>query len=219
LKKLQTFLSSKAKRSTGGGQFGSQNKDVDVYQPDCYSYAEGVEDEEFDDVMLHDLGVECSVQDSERDALRKVNGALCQPIHHSGLRFRAQLEHRAKICQVCEYEERGEVQMTVNISLTHSARLCIWTHLPVIEAGLVMVDDGAPVTDFSWACPNPDWSCWNKFHNFYVEKGIWSSRAGLVNEEKQCLDFCCWHTPSLLNRTTNEAMGIEDHRGETSSIG
>jgi hypothetical protein len=157
--------------------------------------------------------VKRSVQDSYQDALRKVNGAPCQPIHHSGPRFGAQPKRRAKICQVCDYEERGEVQMTVNISLAHSSRLCARIHPPVTEAGLVRVDAGAPVTDFSWACPIPDWSCWNKFHNFYLEKGIWPSRAGLVNEEKQRLDFCCRHTSSLLNRMKNEAMGIKDHRG------
>jgi hypothetical protein len=45
-KKLQTFLSRKVKRLAGReGQFGSQNKDVDVYQPDYDSDEEGVEDE------------------------------------------------------------------------------------------------------------------------------------------------------------------------------
>jgi hypothetical protein len=107
----------------------------------------------------------------------------------------------------------------VNIFLAHSDRLCTQTHPPVIEAGLVRVDDGAPVTDFSWACPNPDWSCWNKFHNFYLEKGLWSSHAGLVNEEKQRLDVCRRHNSSLLNWMKNEVMGIEDHRGGASSIG
>jgi hypothetical protein len=209
LKKLQTFLSGET--FDWEDQFGSQNN----YDSD----EEGVEDEEFDDVILHDLGVERSVQDSERDALKKVNSALCQPIHHSGLGFGAQLKRRAKVCQVCEYEERGEVQTTVNICLKHSARLCTRTHHPVTEAGLVRVGDGAPVTDFSWACPNPDWSCWKKFHNFFLEKGLWSSHAGLMNEEKQCLDFCRRHTSSLLNRKKNEAMGIEDHRGGASSIG
>jgi hypothetical protein len=134
--------------------------------------------------------------------LKKVNGVLlCRPIHHSGLGFWAQLKRRAKICKVCDYEERGEVQMTVIICLVHSARLCAQAPPSVTEAGLVRVDDGAPVTDFSWACPNPDWSCWNEFHNFYLDRGLWPSLAGLVNEEKQCLDFCRRHTSSLLNRT------------------
>jgi hypothetical protein len=69
-----------------------------------------------------------------------------------------------------------------------------------------------PVTNFLWACPNAYWSCWNKFHNFFLQKEMWSSRAGLVNEKKR-LDFCRRHTSSLLNRMMNEAMGIEDHRG------
>jgi hypothetical protein len=43
---------------------------------------------------------------------------------------------------------------------------------------------------------------------------MWSSRARIVNEEKQRLDFCHQHTSSLLNRMKNEAMGIEDHRAK-----
>jgi hypothetical protein len=145
--------------------------------------------------------------------LKKVNSVPCQPIHHSGLGFGVQLKRRAKICQVCEYEEIDEVQTTVNICLAHSARLCTRTHPPVTESGRVRVDDVAPVADSSRACPNTDWSFWKEFHKFYLEKGLRSSRAGLVNEEKQRLYLCRRHTSILLNRITNEALRIEDHRG------
>jgi hypothetical protein len=60
----------------------------------------------------------------------------------SGLGFRVHLKHRAKICQVCAYEEIGEVQTAVDICLAHSARLCTRTHPHITEAGLVRVDDG-----------------------------------------------------------------------------
>jgi hypothetical protein len=43
--------------------------------------------------------------------------------------------------------------------------------------------------------------------------GMWSFRAGLVQEEHTCLDFCRCHTSSDPNRMKYEAMGIEDHRG------
>jgi hypothetical protein len=55
--------------------------------------------------------------------------------------------------------------------------------------------------------------CWNKFHNFYLQKGLWSNRAGLVNEKSQRLEFCRRQTSSLLNKNKNAAMGLEDHRG------
>jgi hypothetical protein len=175
---------------------------------------DGLEDDEMDVLLLRNLGVDQTVQDSQQDALRKRNRPLYQPIHHSSLDFWVHLNFHAKICQVYEYEERGEVQLSVNICLAHSARLCTWTHPPVVEAGLVRVDNGEPVTDFSWACPNTDWPCWNKFQIFYLEKGMWSSHTGLVNEEEKHLDFCRHHTSSKLNRMKNEATGIDDYRGK-----
>jgi hypothetical protein len=126
--------------------------------------------------------VDGSFPDSGQDALSKVTGPLYQPIHHSSLDVGAHGKSPAKIYQVCEYEERGEVQSPVNICLAHSARLCTQPHPPVADAGPVRVDDGEPVTYFSWACPNADWSCWNTFHNFYLQKGMWSSRAGTISE-------------------------------------
>jgi hypothetical protein len=141
------------------------------------------------------------------------NGPLYQPVHHSCLEFGANVTRRAKICQVCEYDERGEVQSTVNMCLAHSARLCTKSHPPVADAGLTRIDDAEPVTDYSWVYPNSEWLCWNKFHNFYLQKGLWSNRAGLVNEKLQRLNFCCRQTSSLLSRKKNAAIGLEDHRG------
>jgi hypothetical protein len=102
--------------------------------------------------------------------LKKGAEPLCRPIHHSSLDFGAHIKRHVNICQVCEYEESGDIHFLFNIYLAHSARLCTHTQHPVADAGLVRVDDGEPVTDFSWACPNAEWSCWNKFHNFYLQK-------------------------------------------------
>jgi hypothetical protein len=134
-------------------------------------------------------------------------------IHHSSLDFSPQLKGQTNICQVCEYEERGEAQSSVKNCLTHSSRLYTYPPPPVAEPGPARVDNGEPVHDFSWACPNTDWSCWNKFHDFYLEKGMWSLRAGLVQEEHTCLDCCRCQTSSEPNRMKYEAMGIEYHRG------
>jgi hypothetical protein len=101
----------------------------------------------------------------------------------------------------------------VNVCREHSARLCTKSHMHVSDAGLARIDDAEPVTDNNWVCPNIDWSCWNKFHNFYLHKGLWSHRVGLVNEKLQRLDVCRRQTPSVLNRKKNDAMGLEDNRG------
>jgi hypothetical protein len=52
---ISNFLIQQGETFDWGGQFGSQNNDVDVCQPDLDSNAKGVEDGEVDDVLLHDL--------------------------------------------------------------------------------------------------------------------------------------------------------------------
>jgi hypothetical protein len=97
--------------------------------------------------------------------------------------------------------------------LAYSARLCTKSHLPVADAGLTRVDNAEPVTDYSWVCLNSDWLSCNKFHNVYLHKGMWSHRAGLVNEKLQRLEFCRRQTLSVLNIKKNDGMGLEDNRG------
>jgi hypothetical protein len=212
---IANFLVEQGETYDWEEQFGSKDNDVDVFQPEYDSDDEGggLEDDAMDDQILQDLGVDCVTTDTGHGGPTSANGTLCQPVHHLCLNFGANVKRRAKICQVCEYEERGEVQSTLNVCLAHSARLCKKSHLPVADAGLTRIDDAEPVTDYSWVCPNSDWLYWNKFHNFYLQKGLWSHRAGLVNEKSQRLEFCCQQTSSVLNRKKNDTMGLEDNRG------
>jgi hypothetical protein len=66
-------------------------------------------------------------------------------IHNSSLDFGAHVKRCAKIFQLCEYEGRGEVQLSVNICHADSARLYTQTHPPVTDAGLVGFDAGEQV--------------------------------------------------------------------------
>jgi hypothetical protein len=195
-------------------QSGSKDNDADVFKPEYESDDEGVrlEDDPVDDQLLRDLGVDRVTPDTGHGRPTAANGTLCQPVHHSCLKFGANVKRRAKICQVCESEERGEVQNTVNVCLAHYSRLRTKSYPPVADAGLTRIYNAEPVTDYSWACPKSDWSCWNNFHNFYLQKGMWSHQAGLVNKRSQRLESCHQQTSSVLNRKKNDTMGLEDNR-------
>jgi hypothetical protein len=125
-----------------------------------------------DDQLLRDLGIDRVTPDTDHGAPSSASGPFFQPVHHSSLDIGTNAKRCAKICQVCEYEEWDEVQSSVNVCLAHSARLCTKTHPHVADAGLVLIDDAEPVTKYSWVCPNSEWSCCNKFHNFYLHKGL-----------------------------------------------
>jgi hypothetical protein len=159
-----------------------------------------------DNLLLRDLGIDRAVEESTRAQ----DCQLCQPIHPSSLQMDGRRHRRARTCQVCEYEERGEVQSSVNICLAHSARLCTKTHPSVEEVGLARVDNAGPVTDYSWLCPNTEWSCWNKFHQYYVKEGLWLDRPAVVDRETNSIKFGRRQTSSRLNKLKNEALGIDD---------
>jgi hypothetical protein len=189
---ISNFLFEQGETFDSEEQFESKENDVDLVQPEYDSDEEGggFEDDAMDDQLLWDLGVDRVTPDTDHGAPSAAIGPLCQSLHHSSLDFGANVKRRAKIFQVCEYEEWGEVQSSVNVCLDHSARLCTKTHIPVSDACLVWIDDAEPLTNYSWVCPNSEWSCWNKFHNFYLHEGLWSCRAGLVNEKTQRIEFC-----------------------------
>jgi hypothetical protein len=86
-------------------QFGSKDNDVDLFQPEYDSDEKGVgfEDDAMDDQLLQDLGVYHVTPDTDHGAPSAAIGPLCQPVNHSSLDFGANVKHRAKICQVCEY--------------------------------------------------------------------------------------------------------------------
>jgi hypothetical protein len=118
---IATFFVEQGEMYDWEEQFGSKDNDVVVFQPDYDSNDEegGLEDDAMDDQLLWDLDVDRVRPDTGHGGLTAVNGSLCQSVHHSCLDFGANVKRRAKICQVCEYEERDEVQITVNVYLAH----------------------------------------------------------------------------------------------------
>jgi hypothetical protein len=140
---IATFLVEQGEMYDWEEQFGSKENDVDVFQPEYGSDNKGggLEDDAMDDQLLQDLGVDCVTPDTGHGGPTAANGPLCQPVHHSCLGFGAKFKRRAKICQVCEYEERDEVQITVTVCLAHPARLCTTYNPPVTDAGLTTIDE------------------------------------------------------------------------------
>jgi hypothetical protein len=92
-------------------QFGRKDNTVNVFQPEYDSDEEGggLEYDAIDDQLLWDLGVDRATPDTGQGGPTAENWPLCQPVHHSYLEFGAKVKRRSNICQVCEYEEWGEV--------------------------------------------------------------------------------------------------------------
>lgn len=69
-------------------------------------------------------------------------------------------------CKVCLFEGRYETVKT-NYCLQHNVCLCSGTYpTPVKLAGIL--------------CPNEDWSCWRKYHDFYLPNGLFNKRGNIL---------------------------------------
>jgi hypothetical protein len=65
--------------------------------------------------------------------------------------------------------------------------------------------DGTPVTDWKWTCQSND-TCWNKFHNFYLPKGLFNNNFSL-SSPKKCKFAGVIYT-STLHQLKYEALGV-----------
>eukprot|EP00644_Phytophthora_capsici_P012397 jgi/Phyca11/121725/e_gw1.46.413.1 len=67
------------------------------------------------------------------------------------------------MCVVCRFEGRYPTEVT-DYCRTHSVCLC----------KLVHGDANTPFT-----CPESTWTCWEKFHRFYLPNGLFSAKGNL----------------------------------------
>ncbi|GMF62057.1 unnamed protein product [Phytophthora fragariaefolia] len=74
-------------------------------------------------------------------------------------------------CIVCRWEGRYPTEVTNNCH-THSVCVCSVVY---------------PETPVPWCCQNATWTCWQKFHNFYVPVGRFTANGNLRRKSKLVL--------------------------------
>jgi len=84
------------------------------------------------------------------------------------------------VCQVCVFEFRGKKTRDVMYCTSHGIRACYRSR----DASDCVGDDAKQKQDLikesseselSWLCPNKEWTCWQKLHDFYLPRGLWAS--------------------------------------------
>ena len=70
---------------------------------------------------------------------------------------------KARQCAICKYEGKNASVVTVYCQ-EHTVSLCAGVH-----------PTHTPKEDFF--CPNQEWSCWKKFHEFYLPKRIFNDKG------------------------------------------
>ncbi|KAK1932321.1 hypothetical protein P3T76_012315 [Phytophthora citrophthora] len=75
---------------------------------------------------------------------------------------------KKRMCVVCRFEGRYPTEVT-DYCRTHSVCLC----------KLVHGDANTPFT-----CPESTWTCWEKFHRFYLPNGLFSAKGNLQRSSR-----------------------------------
>jgi hypothetical protein len=65
---------------------------------------------------------------------------------------------------------------------------------------------GEKVIDYSWTCPTKT-SCWNKFHDYYLPKKLFSKKE--INLSENTIKFGYFIYSSELYQKKYKALGIE----------
>ena len=80
-----------------------------------------------------------------------------------------------RCCQICRFEGRGRKLCDVNYCVKHHIRCCSTNHMDHTlnnEIKMTPKYESVPCTDWSWICQNKDWTCWEKFHRYYHDIGL-----------------------------------------------
>jgi hypothetical protein len=88
--------------------------------------------------------------------LRRCTAVASKQIHDKKSRKRRR-------CIICRWEDRFPTEVTT-YCLTHGVCLCR------------EVNETTPTT---WMCPQQSWTCWDKFHKFYLPKNLFMTKGNI----------------------------------------
>jgi hypothetical protein len=139
------------------------------------------------------------------DMERAVTENKCEFVDFDSLPF--DLKKRSKTCQICNYEMRKPKWKGVVMCLNHGVQLCSAISAARCDSTPTLYQkNGNPVTDFSWTCSSKT-SCWNKFHDYYCPKGLYSKKE--INVSDATIKFGNVLYSSELYQKKYKALGIE----------
>ena len=93
----------------------------------------------------------------------------CSPIASSEM----DKSNDGRCCQICKFEGRGIKLSCVNFCIKHKVRCCSISHDDHTDTNTFRNrKQKISCTDWSWMCPHVTWTCWRKFHEYYLPAGL-----------------------------------------------
>ena len=135
--------------------------------------------DESDDFFMEDIGCNPSNMINSRIniEINSIQSGMCVPIATSSISKSTD----GQSCQICKFEGRGRKTSYVVFCQKHKVRCCVGTHEEEINTNMSInkfkkVSCGLlDCSDWSWMCPNHDWTCWKKYHDYYYPKHLFSN--------------------------------------------
>jgi hypothetical protein len=129
----------------------------------------------------------------------------CEFIDFSSVPF--DVKKRSRSCQICNYEMWKPKWKGVVMCMNHGVRLCTGIMPPRSDSLPELYQVNCEkVIDYSWTCPTKT-SCWNKFRDYYLPKGLFSKKE--INLSENTIKFGNFIYSSELYQKKYKVLGIE----------
>jgi len=113
---------------------------------------------------------------------------------------------KSATCQICEFEGRGVKLENVDYCHEHKIRACSKIfEIDTKSTRFKYRRQWIPISNWDWCCPpeitQKGWSCWQKFHLFYLQAGLFSPNGKMS-------------TKCILYKRRQEALGVRARKGK-----
>ena len=128
------------------------------------------------DSILNQLGIPISeIQDIVTGECNMISNQQianeCTPISTSEVSN----SKDGRSCQICKFEGRGRKVSNVIFCKKHKIRCCSNVPKDISSSGIFKSGvTRYSCNDWSWMCPNKEWTCWEKFHDYYLPSGLFT---------------------------------------------
>lgn len=134
------------------------------------------------DSIISHLGItrfdETESRSSMESSSKSINADHCTPLVPKNYFTGCKMSDKRRICQICTFEGRGRKLQNVVFCAQHHVRACLEIHPDHTKENKYYnysTSSYQPCYDWSWMCKNHTLSCWEKLHQYYIPKGLFTT--------------------------------------------
>ena len=147
--------------------------------------------EKSNDSVLFHLGITRKNEEDSRDSMdsnsKSINADHCTPLVPKSYFTGCKITDKKRICQICTFEGRGRKLQNVAFCAQHHVRACLEIHPDHTKDNQYYnysTSSYQPCYDWSWMCNKKSLSCWDKLHEHYLPRGLFTKPTNEISPDK-----------------------------------